>query len=109
MLKRFDIFFSILRELCGLNVDKSRRKNGGDADVQIGQRAEIHFELGVLSYAAGGAREARCRENESLGAASCGREEYQATTSNVLLRSNRAAANAGRWSAWQIWQAPFGP
>jgi hypothetical protein len=27
-------------------VDTGRWKNSGDADLQIGQRAEIHFELG---------------------------------------------------------------
>lgn len=90
-------------------MNSGRWKNSGDADLQIGQRAEIHFELEVFSYSVGGAREVRWKENESLGAACCGIEECQATTSNVPLRSTREAASACMCSAWQIWQAPFGP
>lgn len=51
------------------------------------------------NYAAGGAREARCRKKESLGAICCGRDEYQVTNSGALLRSSRAAARAGMCSA----------
>jgi len=57
----------------------------------------------------GGARPARCREKESLGAACCGSEEYQVTIGVVLMRSSRAAASAGMCSAWQIWQTVSGP
>ncbi len=53
-------------------------------------------------YAVGGARPARCRENESLGDACRGTKEYQVTTRGVLARSSRAAASAGMCSAWQI-------
>jgi len=60
-------------------VDRGRRKNGGDAGFPLSRRTEIHFKSGVRSQAMGGARPARCREKESLGAACCGSEEYQVT------------------------------
>lgn len=70
--------------------------------MQISQRVEIHFELEGLSYAVGGAREARCSAKESLGAVCCDSEEYQVTTTGALLRVSRAAASAGMWSIWQM-------
>src|SRR5712691_1414793 len=69
----------------------------------------MHFKSGASDQAVGGARPARCREKESLGAACCGSEEYQVTIRGVLTRLNRAAASAGRCNAWQIWQAGSGP
>ena len=59
-------------------------------------------------YALGGARPARCRENELLGAACCGNEEYQVIVWGVLTRSGRAAARAGMCSAWHMWHAVSG-
>src|SRR5580692_94121 len=61
------------------------------------------------NYAEGGAREARCRENELLGAACCGSEEYLAISSGTATRSNAAAASTGACSDWQMWQAFSGP
>lgn len=60
---------------------------------------------GIGNYAEGGAREARCRENELLGAACCGSEEYRAISSGVATRSRAAGASTGVWSDWQMWQA----
>lgn len=57
------------------------------------------------SYAEGGAREARCRENESLGAEWCGSVKFLAINSGVATRSSDAATSAGMCRDWQIWQA----
>ena len=57
----------------------------------------------------GGAREARCSANESLGAVCCAAEVYQATMTGVSLSASRAASSAGMCSAWQRWQAVSGP
>src|SRR6266568_9039245 len=96
MLKRFIIFSPSLRELCAVSVDRYRRINGGCADLQIGPARGIHFELEGLSYAVGGAREARCREKESLGATYCRSEQYQARTTGAMLSISRVAASAER-------------
>src|SRR5437016_14486152 len=69
----------------------------------------MHFKLGVRNQAVGGARPARSREKELRGAACCGSEEYRVTIGGVLTRSSRAAASAGKCSAWQTWQALSGP
>ncbi len=61
------------------------------------------------NYAEGGAREARCRETELLGAACCGSEEYLAINSGVATRSRAAAASTGMCSDWQMWQAVSEP
>src|SRR5580704_6429600 len=61
------------------------------------------------NYAEGGAREARCKENELLGAACCGSEEYLAISSGTATRSKAAAASTGACSDWQMWQAFSGP
>src|SRR5580692_2910750 len=61
------------------------------------------------NYAEGGAREARCRENELLGAACCGSEAYRAISSGEATRSSAAAASTGTCSDWQMWQAVSGP
>jgi len=84
-------------------------KNGGDAELQIAQRTELQFKLGVGNYAVGGARPARCSEKESLGAACLGSDEYLVKICGVLRRSSLAAASAGMCNAWQIWQAVSGP
>jgi len=60
-------------------VDRGRRKNGGDAGFQLGRRTEIHFKSGLRNQAMGGARPARCRDKELLGAACCGNEENHVT------------------------------
>src|SRR5580704_6349252 len=61
------------------------------------------------NYAEGGAREARCRENELLGAACCGSTEWREIGSGAATRSRAAAASAGMCSDWQMWQAVSGP
>ena len=61
------------------------------------------------NYADGGAREARCRENELLGAACCGSEVYLAISSGAATRSSAAAASTGMCNDWQMWQAVSGP
>ena len=64
---------------------------------------------GDLNYAEGGARDARCRETELLGATCGGSEENRAISSGAATRSRPAAASAGMCSVWQIWQAVSGP
>ena len=74
------------------------------------QRAFLCDSLaGEGNYAEGGAREARCRENEFPGAACCGNEEYRAISSGAATRSRAAAASTGICSDWQIWQAVSEP
>src|SRR5258708_33780873 len=99
MLKRFNISSPSLRGLRAVCVDRGRRKNGGDTRLQLGQRTEIHFKSGGKNQAMGGARPARCREKESLGAACCGSEVYQGTISGGLGGSSPAAASPGMVTA----------
>jgi len=61
------------------------------------------------NYAEGGAREARCRETEFVGAACCGSEEYLSISSGTATRSSAAAASTGICSDWQMWQAVSEP
>lgn len=75
-------------------------------------RVSTHFCVSLAGdgiYAEGGAREARSRENELLGAACCRSEEYLAISSGTATRSNAAAASTGACSDWQMWQAFSGP
>jgi hypothetical protein len=60
-------------------------------------------------YAEGGAREARCSENELLGAGCCASGEYRAISSGAAMRSRAAAASTGKCSDWQMWQAVSEP
>src|SRR6266850_764038 len=83
---------------------------GGCATAWIGVIAQgLELSNWRLNYAEGGARPARCRANESLGAACSGSDEYQVTSSGVLTRSSGAAASVGMCSAWQTWHAGSGP
>ncbi|HEY2545706.1 MAG TPA: hypothetical protein VGI46_06545, partial [Candidatus Acidoferrum sp.] len=58
---------------------------------------------GDENYAVGGARPARCSENELLGAARRGSEEYLAICSGTATRSSAAGASTGACSDWQTW------
>src|ERR1700676_1223534 len=80
------------------------------APAQI--RVSTHFCVslaGDYNYAEGGAREARCREKELLGAPCWGGEEDRALSAEPGTKSSAAAASTGACSDWQMWQAFSGP
>lgn len=56
---------------------------------------ELFETAGSYAENAGGAREARCSDQVSLGATRCGREEYRAISCGVATRCSAAAASTG--------------
>jgi len=77
-------------------------KNGGGAGQLLVSAYLCDSLAGDRNYAEGGARDARSREKELLGAICCGSEVYLEISSGTTTRSRDAAASTGAWSDWQM-------
>jgi len=73
-------------------------KCGGGAFPVKAKRRFLRFRSRRDNYAVGGALEARCRENELLGAGRWGSEENRAISSGAAISSRAAAASTGKCS-----------
>jgi hypothetical protein len=58
----------------------------------------------ACGYAVGGARDARCSAQGSIGAAEAGRKSQPAAGLGFETSSGAAVASRGMWPNWQMWQ-----